>query len=273
MWSKSVLRRNVMRKFVSSFAALAAVLVISALPASAEQINLQYTTFGGNTPTTEGPLTPAMGTAVVNGNSAILTSNNAEVGAVTMDTNGLNNHADFVSLFFDIKVLSQAATGYGQAFGGAQTLGGVRIVQNGIFAESFQLMPTSATTGYFAFRDATNSSAQSFGPIGDYNINTTYHIQLDADYTHHIANAYINGILATPGGYALRPGTGPGGTTSEIFVYLNGAAGSDVHNSFQIGDTAAVPIPSTASMGFVAFGCLAFAKRYRRTATAKLQLA
>ncbi len=257
-----------MRTFVSSLAALAAVLVISALPASAEQINLQYSTFGGNTPTTEGPLTPDMGTAVVNGNSATLTSNNAEVGAVTMDT-GLSTQANLVSLFFDIKVLSQAAAGYDQAFGGAQTLGGVRIVQNGIFAESFQLMPTSATTGTFAFRNASNTGVQT---IGTYDTNTLYHIQLDADYTAGIANAYINGALAYSG-YPLRAGTGPGGTTSEIFVYLNGAAGSDVHNSFQIGDTAAVPIPSTASMGFVAFACLAFAKRYRRTATAKLQLA
>ena len=88
-----------MRNFVLSWAALvvASVLAVSTAPARADQISLQYNTFGGNTPTTEGPLTPDMGSAVVNGNSAILTSNNAEVGAVWMDT-GLSTHANFVSL-------------------------------------------------------------------------------------------------------------------------------------------------------------------------------
>jgi hypothetical protein len=243
------------------------------VPAHADQINLQYTTFGGNTATTEGPLTPDMGTAVVNGNSAILTSNNAEVGAVWMDTNGLNNPADVVSLFFDIKVLSQAATGYDQDFGGAETLGGVRIVQNGIFAASFQLMPTDATTGTFAFRDASNSAVET---LGTYNTNTTYHIQLDADYTNGVANAYINGTLVSGPGYALRPGTGPSGTTSEIFVYLNGATGADVHNSFEIGDTAAVPLPPTASMGLALFavcGLGTIIRKRIRPVTGDLQFA
>ena len=262
-----------MRNFVLSWAALvvASVLAVGLTPARADQISLQYNTFGGNTPTTEGPLTPDMGTAVLNGNSAILTSNNAEVGAVWMDT-GVNSQANLVSLFFDINVVSQAASGYDQDFGGAETLGGVRIVQNGIFAESFQLMPTSATTGTFAFRDATGSGVQT---IGAYNTNTTYHIQLDADYTNGVANAYINGSLAYSG-YPLRAGTGAGGTTSEIFVYLNGATGTDVHNSFQIGDTAAVPLPATASTGLALCGVIGVGMVLRkrvRPATGELQLA
>src|SRR5690348_9255069 len=122
-----------MRKSLLSIASL--FFTVGAVPALADAISLQYTTFGGNTQTiNDGPLTPDMGTAVVNGNSATLTSNNDQVGAVWMDTS-LSTHANFVTLKFDLNILSQAASGYGQDFGGAQTLGGVRIVQNGIFAE------------------------------------------------------------------------------------------------------------------------------------------
>ena len=45
-------------------------------------------------------------------------------------------------------------------------------------------------------------------------------------------------------------GTGAGGTTSEIFVYLNGSP-EGAHNSFTIGETAAVPLPSAASAGMI----------------------
>jgi len=251
-----------MRKSLLSCAAL--LFAASALPALADAINLQYTTFGGNTATTEGALTPDMGTAVVNGNSATLTSNNAEVGAVWMDTS-LNSHANFVSLKFDLNILSQAASGYDQAFGGAQTLGGVRIVQNGIFAESLQFMPTDATTGTFAFRNFDGSAVQT---IGNYTTNTLYHIQLDADYASGTASAYINGNLAYTG-YPLRSGTGPGGLTSEVFVYLNGATGDDVHNSFTIGETA-VPLPSTASAGMICLAALGLGKVVRRRGTAAM---
>ena len=252
-----------MRKSLLSIAAL--LFTAGAVPASADVINLQYTTFGGNTATTEGPLTSDMGTAVVNGNSATLTSNNDQVGAVWMDT-GLNTHANFVSLNFDINVLSQATSGYGQAFGDAQTpavqtLGGVRIVQNGIFAESFQLMPdsTDATTGTFAFRNAGNTGVQT---IGAYSTNTLYHVQLTADYINNMATASINGGPAVS--YALRPGTVTDGLTSEIFVYLNGATGDGVHNSFTIGDTAQTPLPSTASAGILCLGALGLRKVIRR---------
>ena len=242
-------------------AALSLVVGISAPSALAEQIYLQYTTFGGNTPTTEGPLTPAMGTAVATDHSAVLTTNNAEVGAVWMDT-AVNTQANSVTLDFDINVLAQAAPGpgqYGQDFGGAQTLAGVRIAQSGVFAESFQLMPTSATTGTFAFRNATNTGVQT---LGSYNTNTTYHITLEADYVNGVANAYINGVLAF-GGYPLRPGTAVGGTTSEIFVYLNGTDG--VHNSIQI---SSAPLPTSAAASFSGLGALAFARSIRRRASA-----
>lgn len=253
-----------MRKSLLSIAAL--LFTAGSVPASADVINLKYTTFGGNTQTiNDGPLTPDMGTAVVNGNSATLTSNNDQVGAVWMDTNGLNSHANFVSLKFDLNILSQAASGYGQAFNGAGTLGGVRIVQNGIFAESLQFMPTDTTSGTFAFRNFDGSAVQT---IGNYTTNTLYHIQLDADYTSGTANAYINGILANTVPYPLRAGTGPGGLTSEIFVYLNGASGQGVHNSFTIGDTAQTPLPSTASAGILCLGVLGLGRVVRRRGTA-----
>src|SRR5947208_1257216 len=98
------LGRKVMRRFCIAVASV--ILLASAGLVRADDIHLQYTTFGGNTPTTEGPLTPAMGTAVANSNSAILTSNNAEVGAVTMDS-GASTTANQVSLSFGLKVLSQ----------------------------------------------------------------------------------------------------------------------------------------------------------------------
>jgi hypothetical protein len=253
-----------MQKFILSCAALFCAFV--AAPALADSINLSYTTFGGNTATTEGPLTPDMGTAVPNGQSATLTSNNAETGAVWMDTS-LNSHADLVSLNFDIDVLSQATTGYDQTFGNSPTLGGVRIVQNGIFAESLQMMPLTATSGVFAFRNADNTGVQI---VGKYFTNAVYHIELDANYTTGTATAIING--GRPVNYSLRAGTGPGGDTSEIFVYLNGASGDNVHNSFTIGDpgTVAVPLPSAALAGLICLAGLGLFKIGRRRETAAI---
>ncbi len=114
-------------------------------------------------------------------------------------------------------------------------------------------MPLTATTGVFAFRNADSTGVQI---LGKYFTNTVYHIELDADYVAGTATALINGVASRFSPYALRAGTGPGGLTSEIFVYLNGASGEDVHNSFTIGEPGAVsvPLPSTVSMGLVGSG-------------------
>ncbi len=106
-------REKCMRKFVLSCAALA-LHGSYAVPAMADSINLKYTTFGGNSASAEvSPPTIDMGTATTNGQSATLTSNNSETGAVWMDTS-LSSNADFVSLKFDIDVNSQATSGYDQ---------------------------------------------------------------------------------------------------------------------------------------------------------------
>ncbi|HZZ42272.1 MAG TPA: hypothetical protein VFE58_05000 [Tepidisphaeraceae bacterium] len=246
-----------MRENVTKFAALMATLLLAS-SVQADPISPSYTVFGGYTSsTTSSPPTADMGTVVTNGQSATLTTNSsdAEVGALYMDT-GINTTASYLTMAFDVNVLSQAASGYGQNFGGTETLGGIRIwdATVGNWEYSFQFIPTSATTGYFAFRDATNSSVLS---IATYDTNTIYHVLLTADYSTHMATASIDG--ATPISYALRPGTAPGDTTSEIFFYMNGVTGAE--NSIQIG--APVPLPSAASLGFVSLAALGLGQLIR----------
>lgn len=251
-----------MRRLLFSLAASSfTVVLLTAAPVWADQIMPSYTTFGGYSATaTASPPTPDMGTVVTHGLSATMTTNSsdAEVGALYMDT-GLNTTASSLSLDFYVNVLSQAATGYGQNFGGDDTLAGMRIYDSTVanWAYSFQFMPTSATTGYFAFRNADNTAVQS---IATYNTNTLYHVQLESDYASGTASAYINGSLAYSG-YPLRGLTHANDQTSEIFFYMNGVGGAN--NSIYIADPSAVPLPSTASVGLVGLAALGLGRVIR----------
>lgn len=243
------------------FFAISMLLVMAAAPCWADQIMPSYTTFGGYSATAyASPPTPDMGTVTTNGLSAVLTTSasDAEVGSLWMDT-GLNTTASSLTLDFYVNVLSQAASGYGQDFGGSETLAGMRIYDATVanWAYSFQFMPTSATTGYFAFRNATNDGVTS---IATYNTNTLYHIRLESDYVSGTANAYINGSLAYSG-YPLRGSPQAGDLTSEIFFYMNGVTGAN--NSIYIADPSAVPLPSAASAGLVGLATLGLGQLIR----------
>lgn len=229
------------------------LLLVCATPVFADTINLSYNTFGGYSganPSGISPPTAAEGTVSSTSLSATLTTNssNGEVGALYMDT-GLSTTANFLSLKFDIDILAQAAGGYGQSFGSGQTLGGVRIYQNPDWAVSFQFMPTSATNGYFGFRNEASTSVVN---LGSYTVGTTYHVRIDVDYVNNLASGYINGNLA--GTSPLRTGNAAGGTTSEIFVYLNGASGSA--NSIRISETAPAPAASAPALDLWALSLL-----------------
>ena len=254
------------------------LLLVCAIPVFADVINLSYNTFGGyssTNPSGVSPPTAAEGTVSSTSQSASLTTNssNDQVGALYMDTI-LNTTANALTLKFDIEILAQAATGYAQNFGGSQTLGGVRIYQSPAWAVSFQLMPTSATTGYFGFRNEANTSVVN---LGSYTVGTTHHIRIDVDYVNNLASGYINGSLA--GTSPLRTGNVAGGTTSEIFVYLNGATGSA--NAIRISETALAPpaaVPalnlwalSLLSMLTAALGAVWWGRRVRPTAPATRQ--
>jgi hypothetical protein len=249
------------RSFFSLAASILIAVLVSAVPSWADQIMPSYTTFGGYSATAySSPPTPDMGTVTTNGLSATLTTStsDAAIGSLWMDT-GLNTTASFLTLDFYVNVLSQAPSGYAQNFGGAQTLAGMRIwdatVNN--WAYSLQLMPTSTTTGYFAFRNAANDGVES---IATYSTNTLYHVRLESDYASGKANAYINGSLAYSG-YPLRGVTHAGDLTGENFFYMNGVAGAN--NSIYIADPSAVPLPSTASAGLVSLATLGLGKVIR----------
>lgn len=249
------------RAFIAS---IVGILGTAALPALADAININYdiTHVGGytsevGTPVYGWPYPHAnMGTAVVTANSAVLKtdSSNAEVGALLLDTS-VNSQASLVTLNFDINVLAQAATGYGQTKTDNGTpkpiLFGMRIFANSIPAASFQLAPTSATTGLFGFRDSDNLGLTTFGT---YNTNEIHHVQIDVNYATGVADAYIDNNLAISN-YALWGGSNANPTTSEIFAYLNGTT-TGVSNEVAFGDLqpAAAPLPGVASMGLT---CLA----------------
>ena len=242
-------------------ASLVGVVGLGALPAMAAstpiEIGYDIAHVGGYT---SDPATPmygwsyphtGMGTAVVTSQSADLKtdSSNAEVGALYLDTS-LNVHSPEVSLSFDLNVVSQAASGYGQTKstpgGNVPILYGVRIFGGGDWAASFQLSPTSETMGQFGFRSADNNS---FIELGTYDTNTLYHIKLDVDYANNLASASINGITS-PTTVGLGGGANANATTNEIFTYLNGSLGSA--NEVQIAAT--TPLPRTAWMGLGVLG-------------------
>lgn len=242
-----------MRNSLAFLLSATLLLMVGATPVFADTINLSYNTFGGYSSTNPGGISPptaAEGTVSNTSLSASLTTNNGngEVGALFMDT-GLSTTANFVTLKFDIDVLAQAASGYGQSFGSDQTLGGVRIYQSPDWAVSFQFMPTSTTSGYFGFRNEANTSVVN---LGSYTVGTTYHVRIDVDYVNNLASGYINGNLA--GTSPLRTGNAAGGTTSEIFVYLNGAPGSA--NSIRISETVPEPAASAPALDLWALSLL-----------------
>jgi len=261
-----MVRRTLLASFLG-------VVGIGALPVLADstpiEIGYDITHVGGYT---SDPSTPdygwtyphaGMGTAVVTDHSADLKtdSTNGEVGALYLDT-GVNVHSPQVSLSFDLSVISQAVTGYGQTKMGpgpgglVPILYGVRIYGGGGWAASFQLAPTSETTGLFGFRSADNAS---FVELGTYDTNTLYHITLNVDYANNVASASINGTagLST---VALGGGAEPDATTTENFAYLNGVQGSE--NEVVIAAT--TPLPTSAWMGVGVLGLLGAGRVVRR---------
>ena len=252
-------------------ASLLGIVGIGSLPAVADstpvEIGYDITHVGGYT---SDPSTPdygwtyphdGMGTAVLTEHSADLKtdSTKGEVGALYLDT-GVNVHSPQVSLSFDLSVISQAATGYGQtkmsAGGLVPILYGVRVYGGGAWAASFQLAPTSDTTGMFGFRSTDNAS---FIELGTYDTNTLYHIKLDVDYASNRASATINGTTS-PTTVELPGGINPDATTSEIFTYLNGVQGSQ--NEVVIAAT--TPLPTSAWMGLGVLGLLGVGRAVRR---------
>jgi hypothetical protein len=220
-----------------------------------------YTSFGGF----DSPL----GTGLVQnvagiGKAADLKTYNTndQVGALYLDTS-LNIAAPELVLSFDINILNQAATGYGQTVDGGATplLFGLRLYSSSSaqWATTFNVAPTSTTTGVFGFRDATNSTLQTFGT---YTVGTAEHVQLNVDYINGTADAYINGNLAYSG-YPLRTGIAPDATTNEMFMYLNGSAGTA--NEVAIGNVMlqSVPLPASMYMGVGLLAVLGFGRWYR----------
>jgi hypothetical protein len=208
-----------------------------------------------------------MGTATIVGSSADLKTDpsNAVTGAMYLDT-GSNTQATTVSLSFDVDVLSQAASGYDQtktiAGNDSPILFGVRIAEAGNWAASFQLSPTSATTGVFGMRDANNSSLTTFG--SSYTVGDVNHVQIDANYTTGTANVSLNGTQVLTN-YALWTGPQANPTTSEIFAYLNGTS-NGTSNEVLIGDALPTPLPRSAWMGLVLMGGVGLFAARRRVA-------
>lgn len=211
-----------------------------------------------------------LGTGIVSnvagiGKAADLTtySTNDQVGALYLDTS-LNIATPKLSLSFDINVLAQAASGYGQTVNSGATplLFGVRLYSptTGNWATTFNVSPTSTTGGVLGFRDATSSTLQTFGT---YKVGIADHVQIDVDYAAGTANAYLNNSLVYSG-YPLRGGVAPNATTSELFMYLNGSAGTS--NEVAIGNVTiqSVPLPAAAWGGMILLGGLTAAKGLKR---------
>lgn len=237
-------------------------------------VNMNWTA-GGYTPTSpesgDVPPTAESGTIVSSVTpttmAATLTSNpdNEELGALYFDGSpaGGSVKSDSVLLSYDIKVNNQPAAAtvqpklLNQSLNGGPAAAGTAGIMLGMniaatvpgapnpWAFRFALAPTSAGGGVFAMRSIDNLTLMAFG---NYTVGTTYRLALAADYTTGRMDAYINGVLAL-NDYQFSTG-GPGVSTSEVFIHLNGEDGyanSVTFNDFTV--TAPVPEPSTFLVG------------------------
>lgn len=265
-------------------ACAAATLTVSS--ASAGLVGMTWTPGGYATDAQadpgDTPPTAAEGTIVSSTTpttlTATLTSNpgDSTLGALYLDGNPTGGAvaSDTIRLAYDITVNNQPPSATGQPKnldqslnGGAASAGtaGILLGMNiaatvpsapAPWAFRFALAPTSAGGGVFAMRSIDNSTLMAFG---NYTVGTTYSLELDANYTTGLMDAYINGVLALSA-YQFSTG-GAGVSTSEVFIHLNGENG--YANSVTLGDfsvTAPVPEPTTIVAGallLVPFGASA----------------
>jgi hypothetical protein len=212
---------------------------------------------GGYTSTTgDSPPTAASGTILVQGaqKASVFSTNpqNVETGALWLDT-GFSVHAQQTTLSFDINVLQapSSLTGPNSQVmtinGGPTTAGilfGARMYNsnNGQWAFSVAVVPTSATGGVLALRNATNTDLTTFG---SYTNGQTSHVTVIADYDAGTASARDD---SGPwlSGYALRGGVDSNATFSEMFMYMNGESGG-LGNSLSIDNIAAYDYANTAA--------------------------
>jgi hypothetical protein len=164
-------------------------------------------------------------------NQAVFNSvaSNSETGALYMDT-GFNVASEQMTLAFDIDVLtapsimttdnSQPMTINGDPSDIAGILFGARIYNsdNGQWAFSVAVVPTSADGGVFALRNVDNTNLTTFG---SYTNGQDNRVTVVADYAAGTANAYVNGVLGTSA-YPLRGGIDNTATSNELFMYMNG---------------------------------------------------
>lgn len=237
------------------------------IPAAVRAGSLGMTwTPGGYTETTfDVPPTAANGTIVSSitptSLSATMTSNpdNAVLGALFLDGNFTGGPllSQRLTLSYDIAVNDQPGSATEQPknldlslLGGSSSAGtaGIMLGMNIAatvpgpatpWAFRFAVAPTSSTDGVFAMRSMDNSTLLAFG---DYAVGTTYSLVLDADYSTGLLDAYIDGNLALSD-FQFASG-GPGVTTSEVFIHLNGE--QDYANSVTIGNLSA-SVPDSGS--------------------------
>jgi len=258
--------------FVKSGLALAIASAFIASSVSAALVGMTWTPGGNTTTISDGPLTADMGTIDSSGTtsssmSARLTTNpnDQEVGALWFDgspTAGAVS-SQTIRLAYDVTVNTQPASATGQpknldqvlnggsaAAGTAGILLGMNIAATvpgpaSPWAFRFALAPTSATGGVFAMRSPDNTTLMAFA---NYTVGTKYSVELDANYSTGLMDAYINGALALSD-YQFASG-GAGVSTSEVFIHLNGE--NDYANSVAIDNlnmTAPVPEPTTMIAG------------------------
>lgn len=175
-----------------------------------------------------------------------------------MDTEFSITSSQQVTLGFDIDVInapsrlvdpvnSQIMSINGDPSNSAGILFGARIYDstNSQWAFSVAVVPTSATGGVFALRNADNTDLTTFGSYLNGQANQ---ITVVGDYATGTASAYLNGTLGLSG-YALRGGIDPAPNFSELFMYENGE-NNGLGNSVAIDNVEvdagnAIPEPST----------------------------
>jgi hypothetical protein len=237
---------------------------------------------GGYTATTENvPPTAANGTVISTISptslSATLNSNptNNVLGALYLDGNPTGGplFSQNIQLRYDITVNTQPASAtlqpknLDQSLNGGPALAGTAGIMLGMniaatvpgpaspWAFRFAVAPTSLTGGVFAMRSMDNSTLMAFG---NYAVGTTYSLELNANYTTGLLDAYINGNLALSG-YQFATG-GAGVSTSEVFIHLNGESG--VGNSVTVENLiVSVPEPSAVALFALALGLAALHKK------------
>src|SRR5579862_8586285 len=165
----------------------------------------------------DSPNTPDEGTILV-GNpdgmsqAAVMTTNptDNQVGTLWMDTQySVTSQVMKLSFDVDIKNGPPAATQQLKTLnGGPQTVGillGINNFQAGNSGFDFAAAPTSGTGGIFGLRSPDTTNITSFFNYSD---NTPYHVELDANYSTGLLDAYVNGNLEA-GGLVMQSGAVP----------------------------------------------------------------